>query len=104
LDWFRNKIEISNRPTFDEKRKISVYNKLVQAANFEAFLGKKYVGQKRFSIEGGEALIPALDALVEKGSDLGVEYFISKPIFKDIFFSIIGKFVELNKNKLSLIL
>jgi 2-oxoglutarate dehydrogenase E1 component len=76
LDWFRNKIEISNRPTFDVKRKISVYNKLVQAANFEAFLGKKYVGQKRFSIEGGEALIPALDALVEKGSDLGVEYFV----------------------------
>lgn len=76
LDWFRNKIEITNRPTFDVKRKIAVYNKLVQAANFEAFLGKKYVGQKRFSIEGGEALIPALDALVEKGADLGVEYFV----------------------------
>lgn len=76
LDWFRNKIEIKNRPKFDAQRKRNVYTKLVQAANFEAFLGKKYVGQKRFSVEGGEALIPALDVLVEKGASLGVEYFV----------------------------
>jgi 2-oxoglutarate dehydrogenase E1 component len=76
LEWFRNKIEIKNRPQFDGARKLNVYKKLVQATNFEAFLGKKYVGQKRFSVEGGEALIPALDALVDKGSSLGVEYFV----------------------------
>lgn len=76
LNWFRDKIELKNRPKFDSERKIHVYKKLLQASNFEAFLGKKYVGQKRFSIEGGEALIPALDALVEKGADLGVEYFV----------------------------
>lgn len=76
IQWFRNKIEIKNRAKFDQQRKHNVYKKLVQAANFEAFLGKKYVGQKRFSIEGGEALIPALDVLVEKGSALGVEYFV----------------------------
>lgn len=76
LDWFRDKIEIKNRPKFDAARKLNVYKKLVQATNFEAFLGKKYVGQKRFSVEGGEALIPALDALVDKGSALGVEYFV----------------------------
>jgi 2-oxoglutarate dehydrogenase E1 component len=76
LDWFRNKIEIKNRPQFDSARKLNVYKKLVQATSFEAFLGKKYVGQKRFSVEGGEALIPALDALVDKGSALGVEYFV----------------------------
>ncbi len=76
LDWFRDKIEIKNRPQFDAARKLNVYKKLVQATNFEAFLGKKYVGQKRFSVEGGEALIPALDALVDKGSSLGVEYFV----------------------------
>jgi len=76
LDWFRNKIEIKNRPKFDVSRKLNIYKKLVQAANFESFLGKKYVGQKRFSVEGGEALIPALDCLVEKGASLGVEYFV----------------------------
>lgn len=76
IDWFKNKIEIANRPQFDKERKINIFKKLNQATNFEAFLGKKFVGQKRFSIEGGEALIPALDTLVNKGSDLGVEYFV----------------------------
>jgi 2-oxoglutarate dehydrogenase E1 component len=76
IEWFKNKIEIKNRPTFDKNRKINIYKKLNQATNFEAFLGKKFVGQKRFSIEGGEALIPALDILVNKGSELGVEYFV----------------------------
>lgn len=76
VEWFKNKIEITNRPTFDKNRKINIYKKLNQATNFEAFLGKKFVGQKRFSIEGGEALIPALDILVNKGSELGVEYFV----------------------------
>lgn len=76
INWFKNKIELKNRPKFDNNRKIEIYKKLNQATNFEAFLGKKFVGQKRFSIEGGEALIPALDTLVNKGSDLGVEYFV----------------------------
>jgi 2-oxoglutarate dehydrogenase E1 component len=76
IDWFKNKIEIKNRPKFDAARKIAIYTKLNQASTFESFLGKKFVGQKRFSIEGGEALIPALDTLVQKGSDLGVEYFV----------------------------
>ncbi len=76
LEWFRNSIEVKNRPVFDAERKKHIYKKLVQTSNFEAFLGKKYVGQKRFSVEGGESLIPALDALVEKGSSLGVEYFV----------------------------
>lgn len=76
IEWFKNKIEITNRPEFNKDRKLKIFNKLTQASGFEAFLGKKFVGQKRFSVEGGEALIPALDTLVEKGSDLGVEYFV----------------------------
>ncbi len=75
-DWFKNKIELKNRPKFDRDRKVSIYQKLAQASNFESFLGKKFVGQKRFSIEGGESLIPALDTLIHKGSALGVEYFV----------------------------
>ena len=76
IEWLRNKTELKNRPQFDKKRKIEILKKLYQTSGFEAFLGKKFVGQKRFSIEGGEALIPALDTLVNKGSEIGVEYFV----------------------------
>ena len=76
IAWFKNKIELKNRPQFDQNRKVQIFKMLNKASNFEAFLGKKFVGQKRFSVEGGEALIPALDTLVQKGSALGVEYFV----------------------------
>jgi 2-oxoglutarate dehydrogenase E1 component len=76
LDWIKNKIELKNRPKYGATRKLEIYKKLNQATNFESYLGRKFVGQKRFSIEGGEALIPALDTLVNKGSELGVEYFV----------------------------
>jgi len=76
ISWFKNKIELKNRPQFDKNRKVQIFKMLNQASSFEAFLGKKFVGQKRFSVEGGEALIPALDTLVQKGSELGVEYFV----------------------------
>lgn len=76
LTWIKNKIEGKTAVKYDADYKIEIYKKLNQASSFEAFLGKKYVGQKRFSIEGGEALIPALDTLVHKGADLGIEYFV----------------------------
>ena len=47
-----------------------------EAVTFESFLHKKYVGQKRFSLEGGESLIPALDALIEESAKDGVEEFV----------------------------
>jgi 2-oxoglutarate dehydrogenase E1 component len=76
IAWFKHKIELKNRPQFNKERKIKIFKKLNEASSFEAFLGKKFVGQKRFSIEGGEVLVPALDALILKGSELGVESFI----------------------------
>ena len=76
INWFKNHIELENRPTYDVSRKKSLYKKLALAAGFEAFLGKKFVGQKRFSVEGLEVLIPALDALVQKGADNGVAQFV----------------------------
>ncbi|MCH2229705.1 MAG: 2-oxoglutarate dehydrogenase E1 component [Crocinitomicaceae bacterium] len=76
IQWFKNAIELKNRPQYDANRKIEIYKKLNQATGFESFLGKKFVGQKRFSVEGLEALIPALDTLVQKGSDIGVEQFV----------------------------
>jgi len=51
-------------------------NKLNEAVVFENFLGTKFLGQKRFSLEGAEALIPALDSIIQKGSELGIEEFI----------------------------
>lgn len=76
LNWMKHHIEVTNRPQFDKNRKIRIFKKLNQASNFENFLQKKYVGQKRFSIEGGEALIPALDTLISKGAELGIEEFV----------------------------
>lgn len=76
IEWLRKKIETKNPVPFSKERKVQIFKKLNQATGFEAFLGKKFVGQKRFSIEGGEALIPALDTLVHRGSELGVEYFV----------------------------
>lgn len=76
FEWFKSRIELKNRPKYDRENKISIYKKLCQASNFESFLGKKYVGQKRFSVEGGEALIPGLDRMIKRGTDLGVEYFV----------------------------
>jgi len=74
--WFKNHIELRNRPIYDSERKREIFRKLNRASNFELFLGKKFVGQKRFSVEGLEALIPAMDALVQKGAVEGVEYFV----------------------------
>ena len=56
--------------------KRNIFYKLNQAVAFENFLHTKYVGQKRFSLEGAESLIPALDALIERGADLGVEEYV----------------------------
>jgi 2-oxoglutarate dehydrogenase E1 component len=76
IAWFKNHIELKNRPTYDAEKKKEIYRKLAITAGFESFLGKKFVGQKRFSVEGLEVLVPALDALVQKGSDNGVEQFV----------------------------
>ncbi len=77
IEWIKNKLhKNSNTPTFDTKQKKHILHKLNQAVAFENFLHKKFVGQKRFSLEGAESLIPALDALVEHGAELGVEEFV----------------------------
>ncbi|MCB9231151.1 MAG: 2-oxoglutarate dehydrogenase E1 component [Bacteroidia bacterium] len=77
VDWFTSRMEKSrNTPDFTLEQRKHILKKLNQAVAFETFLGSKYVGQKRFSLEGAETLIPALDAIIEKGTDLGVEEFI----------------------------
>ena len=77
IDWIKNRLhQNSNTPKFDVNQKKHILHKLNQAVVFENFLHKKFVGQKRFSLEGAESLIPALDALVEHSSELGVEEFV----------------------------
>jgi 2-oxoglutarate dehydrogenase E1 component len=77
LEWLQNKMEgTKNSTVFTKEEKLHILHKLTQAVGFEQFLHKKFVGQKRFSLEGGESLIPALDAVVEKGSEVGIQEFI----------------------------
>lgn len=77
INWIQNRIsQNENKTIFTSEEKIHILKKLNQAYSFETFLHTKYVGQKRFSLEGGESLIPALDAIIEKGAELGVEQFV----------------------------
>lgn len=77
LKWLIERVENNrNQPKFSDDQKRTIYRKLNQAVIFEDFLHKKFVGQKRFSLEGGEALIPALDTIIEYGAELGAEEFI----------------------------
>ena len=77
VDWIKNRLhQNNNTPNFTTNQKKHILKKLNQAVAFENFLHTKYVGQKRFSLEGAESLIPALDALIEKGADLGVKEYI----------------------------
>ena len=77
VEWIKNRLhKNSNTPTFSPQEKRQILRKINQAVAFENFMHTKFVGQKRFSLEGAEALIPALDALIEKGADIGVEEFV----------------------------
>jgi len=80
--WLQNKIEkradINNRSDYglSIETKKRILEKLSGAVGFEKFLHTKYVGQKRFSLEGGETTIPALDEIIQTGASMGVEEFI----------------------------
>jgi len=77
IQWIQDKIGVNdNQPNFSTDQKKAILNKLNQAVSFENFLHTKYVGQKRFSLEGGESIIPALDALIERAAEKGVEQFV----------------------------
>ncbi len=77
VNWIQEWINKNgNHPSFDDNEKKHILKKLNEAVAFESFLHTKYVGQKRFSLEGGESLIPALDALIEGAAKGGVEEFV----------------------------
>ncbi|WP_179351197.1 2-oxoglutarate dehydrogenase E1 component [Winogradskyella vidalii] len=77
IKWIQKKLNVNdNHANFSADEKKNILRKLNQAVSFENFLHTKYVGQKRFSLEGGEALIPALDALIENASEYDVKEFV----------------------------
>ena len=79
--WVRNETEKgSNQPVLDADEKRRILMKLAQAETLENFIHTKFIGQKRFSLEGGESLMPALDAIIEIAPALGIkEYVIGMP-------------------------
>lgn len=77
VEWMQKKMEGSRgRAVYSANEKKEIYKKLNDAVGFESFLDKKFVGQKRFSLEGCEALIPALDHIIERGTDLGIREYV----------------------------
>ncbi|MBC8048206.1 MAG: 2-oxoglutarate dehydrogenase E1 component [Fimbriimonadaceae bacterium] len=96
--WFQNKIEQEGKNISlpDEKKK-RILKKLNETTIFEQFLEKKYIGQKRFSLEGGETTIAALDAIINKGAEMGVEEFVFAMAHRgrlNVLANILGKTYE----------
>ena len=112
LKWFELRMESErNTPNFGFEIKKRILAKLNEAVVFENFLGTKFLGQKRFSLEGAEAVIPALDSVIQKGAELGIEEFvigmahrgrlnvlanIMHKTYKDIFSEFEGKGFDVN--------
>jgi len=72
--WIQERIEGKDKEIqFTREGKRAILNKLVEAEGFEKFLDVKYTGTKRFGLDGGEALIPALEQIIKRGGNLGVK-------------------------------
>ena len=112
--WIRNRIEGPEKEIkFTENGKRAILNKMVEAEGFEKFLHVKFVGTKRFGLDGGESLIPALEQIIKRGGNLGAKEIkigmphrgrlnvlanvMSKP-YKAIFSEFFGKSSTQKKN------
>jgi 2-oxoglutarate dehydrogenase E1 component len=72
--WIQERLERTRvRPDFGPERKRDLLRRLVAAEGLEKYLNSKYVGQKRFSLEGGDSLIPLLDEVVQRGGQQGIK-------------------------------
>jgi 2-oxoglutarate dehydrogenase E1 component len=72
--WIQRKIEGRDKDIqFTDKGKLAILNKLIEAEQFEKFLGRKYTGTKRFGLDGGESMVPALEGVMKTGSLFGLE-------------------------------
>ena len=72
--WIQERIErIHNQPNFTVMGKRAILNRLIETEGFEKYLDKKFTGTKRFGLDGGESLVPAMEQIFKRGSQLGVE-------------------------------
>lgn len=72
--WWQERLESSrSRPNYDAAKKTHILDRLTAAEGLERFLHTKYVGQKRFSLEGGESFIASMDELVQRAGEQGVQ-------------------------------
>ena len=72
--WIRNRIEGPEKEIkFTENGKKAILNKMIEAEGFEKYLHIKFVGTKRFGLDGGESLIPALEQIIKRGGNLGAK-------------------------------
>ena len=77
VGWLKRRMEDSrNMPEYSGEQKIQFLELINKAVQFEKFIHKKFPGQKRFSLEGAESLIPALDAITRVGAGLGIKEFV----------------------------
>ena len=74
VKWIQGKMEsCRNKPAISKEKKLGILDSLVKAEGFEGFLQARYLGQKRFSIEGAEAFMPLLEAITETAAQSGVD-------------------------------
>ena len=72
--WLKERIEgLGKEIRFTREGRRAILNKLVEAEGFEKFLHVKYMGTKRFGLDGGESLIPAMEQIIKRGGALGVQ-------------------------------
>ena len=112
--WIRNRIEGPEKNIiFTSNGKKAILNKIIQAEGFEKYLHVKFVGTKRFGLDGGESLIPALEQIIKRGGNLGAKEIkigmphrgrlnvlanvMGKP-FRAIFSEFFGKSVSASKD------
>jgi 2-oxoglutarate dehydrogenase E1 component len=77
IGWMKEQMEVTrNTPRFTLDQKEKILRKIAEAVLYEKFIHKKYPGHKTFSLEGVESLIPALDAIISSGAELGVKEFV----------------------------
>ena len=96
--WLQNKMEsVKNSPEFDLKAKKEILQKLVAAESFEHFIHSKFVGHKRFSLEGSETLIPVLDLILNEAGEQNINEVVLGMAHRgrlNVLTNIIGKSYE----------
>src|SRR5262249_51969225 len=72
--WIQERIEGRDKEiVFTKEGKIAILKKLIEAETFERFLHKRFPGTKRFGLDGGEAMVPAMEQVIKRGGALGVD-------------------------------